>query len=120
MIDAVDAFAGFQCADDSAFEGATNNNMVSTASPTSVASQFPSTTITGLAMCPSGDKDTYRIEIPTTASLYTDRERHADCGQQGQRDRPNLPSASSPYFVQLHGQSAGENNYQLALEVIVP
>ena len=32
----------------------------------------------------------------------------------------NLPSANSPYFVQVYGDFSGTNNYQLYLEVTGP
>jgi hypothetical protein len=53
----------FQCADDSALGP---NDSISGAFQTPVATQQQMLTLAGLAICPAGDKDHYKIEIPAS------------------------------------------------------
>ncbi len=133
--------SGFQCADDSVLEGATRNDTVATASVTPVASQRPSITFAGLAICPDADKDTYSVDITTSgdnlvAELIYDEgnggvplslsvlnsggnaiANGSPNGTKVSVTVPNLPSANSPYFVQVFGPAVGQNNYKLTLKV---
>jgi hypothetical protein len=53
----------FQCADDSALGP---NDSIGGAFQTPVATQQQMLTLAGLAICPAGDKDHYKVEIPAS------------------------------------------------------
>lgn len=63
------AVNGFQCADDSILEGQTKNDTIATAYATPVASSKAEITFAGLAICPEGDKDTYKIDVLVTSDV---------------------------------------------------
>lgn len=136
----------FNCADDSVLEGGTKNDTVATSSATPVASQRPSITFAGLAICPDGDKDTYRIDITASGQNLKTEITYDDVAMGGVSlsvsilnsggtpiangspmggnkvgvTAANLPMASSPYYVQVFGPVTGKNNYKLLLEVSGP
>jgi len=136
----------FQCADDSVLEGGTKNDTVATSSATPVASTRSSITFAGLAICPDGDKDTYRIDITQTGqNLMTEVEYDPVAnggvalsvsilnaggtpiangspmaGNKVGVTASNLPMGSSPFYVQVFGPVVGKNNYKLKLEVTGP
>ena len=133
--------SGFQCADDGVLEGPNRNDTVATASATPVAGQRPSITFAGLAICPDGDKDNYKIDITTSG-----QNLHAEvvfdsgsplamsvlnssgspiangsiAGNKVTANVSNLPQGSSPYYVQVFGPATGKNNYKLTLKVTGP
>jgi hypothetical protein len=53
----------FQCADDSALGP---NDSIGGAFQTPVATQQQMLTLAGLAICPAGDKDHYKVDVPTS------------------------------------------------------
>lgn len=135
--------SGFQCADDSAIEGPNRNDTIANAWISPVASTKMSLPLAGLAICPAGDKDTYQVQITQTGqNLIAKLEYQADgaalsmtvmntggtaiaSGSPAGTDTVmvtvnNLPTGSSPYYVQIYGPTTGENNYKLTLSVTGP
>ncbi len=135
--------SGFACADDTVLEGVNRNDTIANSSATPVESSRKTITYSGLAICPAGDKDTYRIDItgsnqnlkataiydPIAAGgvalsvsiLNSGGISVANGAPMGENtviaNLPNLATASSPYYVQVYGPPTGENNYKLTLEV---
>ncbi len=129
----------FVCADDHLLEP---NNDITTAFQTPVASSRPSISFNGLAICPAGDIDTYRIDITVEGQnlevdvTYVDAATPLAVSILNSSGTPivsgtalgmtttakvaNLPMASSPYYAQVSGPAAGENNYKLDISVTGP
>lgn len=63
------AVSGFQCADDSILEGQTKNDTIANAYATPVASSKAEITFAGLAICPEGDKDTYKMDVGVLSDI---------------------------------------------------
>ena len=132
----------FACADDTVLEGATRNDTIANSSTTPVDTS-KKISYSGLAICPAGDKDTYRIDIsrpnenlkatviydPIAAGgvslsvsiLNSTGISIANGAPSGENtviaNVPNLAIATSPYYVQVYGPPTGENNYKLQLEI---
>ena len=132
--------AAVVCNDDSAYEP---NNTLQTAYDTTVAGSMTSRTITGLAICPAGDVDTYEVSI---VMANMNLEMLVDFAADGaalqastlnsggvaianaspvtgmpQRIRaytPNLPTGT--YYVEVRGPTIGIGNYTLTLNVTGP
>ena len=136
---------GFPCADDSVLEGPSRNDTVATSSTTPVASTRASITYGGLAICPNGDKDTYRVDGISAAGNQTltatvTYDPITDGGvalsvavlnmsgiaiAQGSPmgtntvvvKVTNVTANSQPYYVSVFGPPMGENNYKLTIAV---
>lgn len=135
--------SGFACANDMVLEGPSKNDTIATASSTSVATSRNSISYTGLAICPNGDKDTYRVDITTTPMSLKATVVYDPISQGGAalsvallnssglaiaQGSPNgentvmvsVPSPtanSAPYYVSVYGPPTGQNNYKLTIEV---
>jgi hypothetical protein len=137
--------SGFQCADDSDIEGPSRNDDVGHAWQTPINQSgkltFP---LAGLAICPAGDKDTYAVNITQegqnltalveyqadgtalTVSILNSGGTPIASGSPAGTDMVmatvnNLPTGSSPYYVQVAGSTAtGENNYKVTFTVTGP
>jgi hypothetical protein len=137
--------SGFQCADDSAIEGANRNDDVGHAWQTPINESGKTTfPLAGLAICPGGDKDTYEVNITqegqnltalvlyqsdgaalTVAILNSGGTPIASSSPAGtdmvMTTVNNLAVGSSPYYVQVAGATAtGENNYKVTFTVTGP
>lgn len=137
LVDA--AVAHVDCADDSLLEtqSGSNNNSKDTAYRTPIAGHARELTLTGLAICPEGDRDTYLVKIITPVSLEaisswqsgqaisvdilnsagTSISTGAPVGNTGARAYMSNLSAGT-YFVQT--SAGGKNNYALTLRVTTP
>ncbi len=137
--------SGFQCADDSAIEGPNKNDDISHAWMTPInqagRTTFP---LAGLAICPGGDKDTYEVDIteegqnlqalvvyesdgaPLSVTILNSGGTAIASGSPAGADMvmsmvANLPTGSSPYYVQVYATSpTGENNYKVTFTVTGP
>lgn len=127
---------GFMCADDSALEP---NNSIGTAYNTPVATQRATLDLTGLAICPAGDLDFYKVTTTaadqTLTATMTYSEGEAILNVQILDTQGNtlangsgssnvltathsLPNSGAAYYVEVSSsQSGGENNYSLNLAV---
>jgi hypothetical protein len=138
----IDAGNG-NCADDSQLEP---NDTIQMAFQTPVATQKNNLTFAGLAICPSGDKDTYSITITAqgqnlemivefeeggatlqgsilNSSGVPIANASAVSGMPGQirAYTPNLPTGT--YYAQAYGPNSGAlttNNYKLIVNVTGP
>ncbi|MEO7096536.1 MAG: hypothetical protein ABI175_24975 [Polyangiales bacterium] len=134
VIDA--AVSGFQCADDSILEGATKNDTIATAYSTPVASSKPDITFAGLAICPEGDKDTYKMDVsvlsdievittwdagmPVSVSILgSGGATLANGTSSGEKSlkafAANLPAGT--YYAQAYASATAKNNYKISLKV---
>jgi len=134
---------GFQCADDTMTEGPNKNDTVANAWQTPINAGFTTFPLAGLAICPDGDKDTYAVNITKEGqNLAALVEYQADgvalsvtilnsggtsiaSGSPAGTDKvmasvANLPTGSSPYFVQVYGPAVGKNNYKVTFTVTGP
>ena len=128
--------SGFQCADDSILEGIGKNDTIATAYATPVASSKPDITFAGLAICPEGDKDTYKmdlsrisdIEVITTwdAGMPVSVSILGMAGATLVNGTSNGPSslkafaANQPagtYYAQAYASATTKNNYKISLKV---
>jgi hypothetical protein len=128
----------FQCADDHMLEP---NDTTATAFQTPVASSRPTISLAGLAICPAGDKDLYKIDItvegqnlqvdvifdpgtPLALSILNNQAvpivTGTALGMTTTAKVANLPMASSPYYAQVTGPAGGQNNYKLNIAVTGP
>ena len=131
---------GFLCADDSAVEGVGGgrNDTIATAFVTPVATQMPSISLAGLAICPEGDKDNYQINIvtanqnlevisswesgmPVNVSILnaggTSIGNGTAMGDKAFRVcLPNLPVGM--YFASAFAAATIKNNYKLSIKVV--
>lgn len=131
------------CADDSQLEP---NDTTTTAFQTPVATQKNTLTFAGLAICPSGDKDTYAITITTMGQNLEVLIEYEDggatlqgstlnsggisianaspvSGMPGQLRAytPNMPTGV--FYAQVYGPASGAlttNNYKLTVNVTGP
>jgi hypothetical protein len=128
--------SGFQCADDSLLEGMTKNDTIASAYSTPVASTKPEITFAGLAICPEGDKDTYKMDVsvisdvevttswdagmpvsvvllgPGGATLVTGTSN----GEKSLRAfGANL--AAGTYYAQAYAAATTKQNYKITLKV---
>ncbi len=128
--------SGFQCADDSILEGTSRNDTIASAYGTPVATQRPDISFAGLAICPEGDKDTYRIEItvalsdlevitswdsgmPVSASILgmggATLAASMSNGENSQKAfAANLPVGT--YYAQAYASATSKNNYKISLK----
>ena len=60
------------CADDSMIEGASRNDTIATAFDSKVATSACSIPYSGLAICPSGDKDYYMVQLNAIMTIQAD------------------------------------------------
>jgi hypothetical protein len=136
--------SGFQCADDHDIEGANRNDDVSHAWQTPIneagKTTFP---LAGLAICPSGDKDTYAVNITVEGQNLSALVEYQSDGSPlsvvilnsgGTAIASSTPAGtdmvkatlnnaavgSSPYYVQVYGPATGENNYKVTFTVTGP
>ena len=129
--------SGFQCADDSLLEGAGKNDTIQTAYSTPVASSKQDITFAGLAICPEGDKDTYKIDIvvansnlevitswdsgmPVSDSILngggTSINNGTSNGPMSLRAfAANLPVGT--YYAQAYASATTKNNYKISIKV---
>ncbi|CAN5862338.1 hypothetical protein BH11MYX3_BH11MYX3_07800 [soil metagenome] len=130
------ATSGFQCADDSILEGASKNDTIATAYGTPVATQRPDISFAGLAICPEGDKDTYRIEItvamsdlevitswdsgmPVSVSILNGSGASINNGTaMGEKAlrafAANLPVGT--FYAQAYASATTKNNYKISIK----
>lgn len=130
---------GFQCADDSLIEtsNGTSNDTIQSAYATPVAQQRKDISFAGLAICPEGDKDTFKIEITTASSNVelitswdsgmpvsvsllngggTSIANSTSSGATSQRAyAANLPVGT--YYAQAFGSATAKNNYRIQITV---
>lgn len=129
--------SGFQCADDSILEGASKNDTIANAYATPVATQRPDISFAGLAICPEGDKDTYKIDV-TTANSNLEAITSWDSGMpisvsilngsgasinngtsNGEKSlrayAANLPVGT--YYAQAYAAANVKNNYKISIKV---
>ncbi len=129
---------GPACADDSLIEGMTRNDTIQSAYATPVAGSRKEITLSGLALCPEGDKDTYQVTIlemmgqnltattqwesgkPVEVSILGSGGAVLKAGiEDGERGRKayiaTLPQGT--YYVQVSAQATVRNNYRLTIKV---
>jgi hypothetical protein len=132
------AVSGFQCADDSILEGTRppGNDSIATAYSTPVASTKPDITFAGLAICPEGDRDTYKMDVSVISDIEVITSWDAGSpvsvsilGMGGQTlfngtslsDKSlkafaaNMPMGT--YYAQAYGSAMTKNNYKISLKV---
>jgi hypothetical protein len=129
--------SGFQCADDSILEGAGKNDTVSTAYATPVATQRPDISFAGLAICPEGDKDTYKIDVttgnsnvevitswdsgmPVSVSLLNGSGSSINNGTSNGETSLRAFAANLPigtYYAQAYAAATTKNNYKITIKV---
>jgi hypothetical protein len=135
--------SGFDCADDSQTEGANRNDDISHAWQTPINMGFMTFPLAGLAICPSGDKDTYAVNVTTDGqNISAVVEYQADgaalavtllssSGTAVASSTPNganmvkatlnnAAAGSSPYYFQVAAPMMGENNYKVTFTVTGP
>ncbi len=133
----VDAsISGFQCADDGILEGATKNDTIATAYSTPVASTKPDITFAGLAICPEGDKDTYKMDVsvvsdvevittwesgmPVSVSILgaggATLVNGTSSGEKSLKAFAANLSAGT-YYAQAYASATTKNNYKISLKV---
>ncbi len=134
IIDA--AVSGFQCADDSILEGGNKNDTIATAYATPVASSKPDITFAGLAICPEGDKDTYKMDVAVLSDVevITTWESGMPVSVSilgaggatlvnGTSNGPNSLKAFAAnlavgqYYAQAYASATTKNNYKISLKV---
>lgn len=131
--------SGFQCADDSLLEqqNGPKNDTIAMAYSTPVASQRPDIAFAGLAICPEGDKDTYKIDI-TTANSNLEVITSWDSGMpvsvsilnsSGTSIAPSMSNAEKSqrafaanlpvgtFYAQAYAAATTKNNYKISLKV---
>lgn len=133
----VDApMSGFQCADDSIFEGASKNDTIATAYATPVAGSKPEITFAPLAMCPEGDKDTFKMDVsvisdvevittwdagmPVSVSLLGANGATLVNGtSNGEKSLKAFAANLAPgaYYAQAYASATTKNNYKISLKV---
>ncbi len=131
------ATSGFQCADDSILEGAGKNDTIATAYATPVATQRPDISFAGLAICPEGDKDTYKIDVtvansnvevitswdagmPISVSLLNGSGASINNGTSNGEKSLRAYAANLPvgtYYAQAYASATTKNNYKIAIKV---
>ena len=135
---------GFLCADDSAIEGPSKNDDIGHAWQTPINTAGHTTfPLAGLAICPSGDKDTYSVNITQEGQNLTALVEYQSDGaplsvtilnsggtaiassmpagtDMVKSTVANLATGSSPYYVQVYGPATGENNYKVTFTVTGP
>ncbi|MBA3458983.1 MAG: hypothetical protein H0T46_03410 [Deltaproteobacteria bacterium] len=129
--------SGFQCADDSILEGAGKNDTVSTAYSTPVATQRPDISFAGLAICPEGDKDTYKIDVttgnsnvevitswdsgmPVSVSLLNGSGSSINNGTSNGEKSLRAYAANLPvgtFYAQAYAAATTKNNYKITIKV---
>ncbi len=129
--------SGFQCADDSILEGASKNDTVANAYATPVATQRPDISFAGLAICPEGDKDTYKIDItaansnlevitswdsgmPISVSILNGSGASINNGTSNGEKSLRAYAANLPigtYYAQAYAAANVKNNYKISLKV---
>jgi len=129
--------SGFQCADDSILEGASKNDTVANAYSTPVATQRAEISFAGLAVCPEGDKDTYKIDVttgnsnlevvtswdsgmPISVSILNGSGASINNGTSvGEKSNrayaANLPVGT--YYAQAYAAANVKNNYKISIKV---
>ncbi len=138
----VDATTGaFSCADDGSVEGRPGDNDVITRAFVTPISGMTSYALRALAICPSADKDHFKIQINQTginfmASVTSVAGRAPLAlnllNASGMLIASGAPLATSPqrvdlevvnrlavgeYYVQVQSQDGTENNYDLSIKV---
>jgi hypothetical protein len=126
-------------------EGAvTGNQSITTAYQTPVAIQRKNVTYATLAICPATEKDYFRVDLTGTQNIEAlvtyDDPAHGGVALQMaivngadvalvnatpvmampftiRAFAANLPMASSPFYVQVHSNGVGEDNYSLTINV---
>ncbi len=131
------AVSGFQCADDSLLEGASKNDTIANAYSTPVATQRPDIAFAGLAICPEGDKDTYKIDVtlansnievitswesgmPISVSLLNGSGASINNGTSNGEKSLRAYAANLPvgtYYAQAYASATTKNNYRISLKV---
>jgi hypothetical protein len=128
---------GFLCADDSMLEGAGKNDTIATAYSTPVAGQRNDISFAGLAICPEGDKDNYKIDVtvansnlevisswdsgmPVSVSILngggTSINNGVSSGERSLRAYvANLPVGT--YYAQTYAAGGVKNNYRIAIKI---
>jgi hypothetical protein len=130
--------SGFQCADDSILEGASKNDTIPNAYATPVATQRNDISFAGLAICPEGDKDTYKIDLQTVSDLEVTTSWESGMpvsvsilGGGGatlvngtssgantlKAFAANLAPGSGPYYAQAYAAATVKNNYKITIKV---
>lgn len=130
------AVTGFQCADDSILEGSSKNDTIGTAYATPVASSKPDITFAGLAICPEGDKDTYKMDLsvvsdievittwesglPVSVSILGAGGATLANGTSSGEKSLKAFAANAPmgtYYAQAYASATVKNNYKISLKV---
>lgn len=136
MVDAMTT--GFPCADDSALEGSSRNDIPMNAYQTPVDTQRQDLTLAGLAICPEGDKDHYAVTLssgnkgievivswdsgqPISMSILnaggTSIVNGTANGEKSLRAcAPNLPMGT--YYGAVFATGSTKNNYRLSIKVV--
>ncbi len=128
--------SGFQCADDSILEGMGKNDTIATAYATPVASSKPDITFAGLAICPEGDKDTYKMDVavisdievittwdagmPVSVSILGAGGATLVNGTSSGANSLKAFAANQPagtYYAQAYASATTKNNYKISLKV---
>jgi len=129
--------SGFQCADDSILEGASKNDTVANAYSTPVAIQRAEISFAGLAICPEGDKDTYKIDVntansnlevitswdsgmPISVSILNGSGASINNGTSNGEKSLRAYAANLPvgtYYAQAYAAANVKNNYKIAIKV---
>ncbi len=123
-------------ADDSILEGQTKNDTIATAYATPVASSKPDITFAGLAICPEGDKDTYKIDVsvisdievittwdagnPVSVSILGAGGATLVNGTSNGANSLKAFAANQPmgtYYAQAYASATTKNNYKISLKV---
>jgi hypothetical protein len=129
--------SGFQCADDSILEGQLKNDTIGNAYGTPVAIQRAEISFAGLAICPEGDKDTYKIDVntgnsnlevitswdsgmPISVSILNGSGASINNGtSNGEKSlkafAANLPVGT--YYAQAFAAANVKNNYKISIKV---
>jgi len=134
LVDA--AVSGFQCADDSMLEGMSKNDTIDHAYATPVASTKAQITFAGLAICPEGDKDTYKIDVlvlsdievitswdagnPISVSILGAGGATLVNGTSASANSLKAFAANQPmgtYYAQAYASATTKNNYKISLKV---
>ena len=130
------AVIGFQCADDSLLEGMPKNDTILTAYSTPVASTKPEITFAGLAICPEGDKDTYKMDLSVISDIEVITSWDAGMPvsvsilgmggatlvngtSNGEKSLKAFAAnlAAGPYYAQAYASATTKNNYKISLKV---
>lgn len=128
--------SGFQCADDAILEGANKNDTIGTAYSTPVASTKPDITFAGLAICPEGDKDTYKMDVSVVSDVEVittwDAGNPVSVSILGAGGATLVNGTSSgpmslkafaanlsagTYYAQAYASATTKNNYKISLKV---